>query len=305
MARARAGTRGLASIAFAAMFAGVVQAGDPQASSDPEALIKAGKFVEASSALETYVVSHPESWQALYQLGYSDFRLHRIQESLTMLCKSLILNANFTESHKILAYDLNILGHQDLAIRELRESIRCDPSSAESHYELGRIYYEQGSYLNAIEHLEKARFLGPDSVRVYHNLGLAYSAISENKKAVAYFEEGLTRNAAQEKPSAWPLIDYATFLNLHNDFEKARDLLLQAVKIDSAFDQEYEELSKAYRGLGQIAQSIDALRQAILLNPAKAEYHYVLARLYTQTHQPAEATQELAEYQHQKSRESR
>ena len=282
-----------------------VRADGGLALSDYETLIKAGKFADASSALETYVAGHPKSWQAFYQLGYADFRLHRIQESLTMLCKSLVLNPNFAEAHKILAYDLNILGRQDYAIRELEAAIRLEPSSSESHYELGRIYYEQGSYLKAIEHLEQARLLGQESVRVYHNLGLAYSAVGDNKKAIASFEEGLRRNAAQAKPSAWPLIDYATFFNLQNDFEKARDLLLEAVKIDNTWDQGYSELSKAYRGLGETAEAIEALRQAVALNSRKSEYHYMLARLYTQTRQPAAAKQELAEYEQQKSRESR
>ncbi|MDQ2775063.1 MAG: hypothetical protein M3Y57_09120, partial [Acidobacteriota bacterium] len=92
-----------------------VRADSDPALSSYESLIKAGRFAEASNGLESYVAGHPQSWQAFYQLGYSDFRLHRIQQSLTMLCKSLILNKEFAESHKILAYDLNILGRQDYA----------------------------------------------------------------------------------------------------------------------------------------------------------------------------------------------
>jgi tetratricopeptide (TPR) repeat protein len=270
-----------------------------------DAAVKAEQFGDISSELETYTASHPESWQALYQLGYVYFRLHRIQESVSLLCKSLIINPKFAESHKILAYDLNILGHQDLAIRELDRALTYDPGSAESHYELGRIYYEQGSYLKAIEHLQKAKALRPEYVRTYHNLGLAYSAIGDNAKAVENFEAGLQLNTHQSKPSAWPLVDYATYSNMQNHFEKARDLLLQAIQIDPSWDQEYDELAKAYRGLGQIDQAIEALKRAVVLNPNKAEYHYVLARLYTQAHQLAEAKAELSEYEHQKSRDAK
>lgn len=270
-----------------------------------ESLIKADKFAEAGAALGTYTASHPHSWQALYQLGYVEFRLHRIQQSLATVCKSLVLNPKFAESHKILAYDLNILGHPNLAIRELEQAIGYDPGSAESNYELGRIYYEQGSYLKAIEHLEKAGSIAPGSVRVYHNLGLAYSAVGDNAKAVENFETGLRLNTQQKKLSAWPLIDYATYFNLRDQFERARDMLLDAIKIDNTWDQEFEELSKAYRGLGQTADAIEALKHAIILNSHKAEYHYVLARLYTQTHQVAEAKAQLTEYERQKSLEDK
>ena len=277
---------------------GLLRAADVSSEVDRfESLIKAGEYTAAQAGLEAYVRAHPDSWRAQYQLGYVYFRLHRVQQSLTMLCKSLVLNDAFAESHKILAYDLNILGRQDLAITELGRAIHYDPESAESHYELGRIYYEQGAYVDAVKHLEKAREIAPDSVRVYHNLGLAYAAIAENAKAVQCFEEGLRRNAAQIKPSAWPLIDYATYFNLQGNFERARAMLLDAIKIDASSDQEFDELSKAYRGLGQTKEAIDALKRAVALNPRKPEFHYVLARLFTKTNQPAQAEAELAEYQ--------
>jgi Tfp pilus assembly protein PilF len=258
-----------------------------------EAVIKAGRFSEVVTALENYTFAHPQSWQALYQLAYVDFRLHRIQQSVAAVCKSLVLNPQFAESHKVLAYDLNILGRQDLAVQELQQALSYDPASSESHYELGRIFYERGSYLQAVEQLEKARQLTPSSVRTYHNLGLAYSAIGNDAKAIENFEESIR----QSVPSAWPLIDYATYFNLRNKFERARDMLLQAIQIDSRWDQAFDELSKAYRGLGQTGEAISAMTRAIGLNTRKPEYHYVLARLYRQTHQLAEAKKQLIEYE--------
>ncbi len=270
-----------------------------------ESLIKAKQFLDASRALQVYTDAHPQSWQALYQLGYSDFMLHRMQDSVTALCKSIVLHPKFAESHKVLAYDLNLLGHQDLAVHELELAIAYNPQSAESHYELGRISYEQGAYLKAVQLLERAQSLDPSSVRTYHNLGLAYSAIGDHDQAVKSFDEGLRLNALQPHPSAWPLIDYATYCNMQSNCGKARDLLLQAIQISDKWDQAFEELSKAFRGLGQTTEAIDALQKAVLLNPGKAEYHYALARLYTQTHQLAQANQQLAEYQTLKSRQQK
>lgn len=262
-----------------------------------ELLIEHQDYQHAAEELEPYTAAHPTSWQALYQLGYAEFRLHHIQASLTALCKSLIINKDAGESHKILAYDLNILGHQAMAIHELEEAIRCNPSSQEAHYELGRICYEQKSYLRSVEELEKAESLDPASVRVYHNLGLAYSAIGQTQKAVDSFETGLRLNAQQNQQSAWPFIDYATYLNMESGFERARDLLLRAIQIDPSYDQAYSELAKAYRGLGKSSDAIAALQRAIAINANNPEYHYVLARLYTQTARANEAKQELAAYE--------
>jgi tetratricopeptide (TPR) repeat protein len=270
-----------------------------------EALIKAERYQEAASALETYCATHPQNWQAFYQLGYVDFRLHHIQDSLRMLCKSLVLNPQFAESHKILGYDLNILGRQDLAIHELQQAIRYDAQSSESYYELGRICYEQASYLDAIANLEKAKSLAPVFVRTYHNLGLAYAAIGNDAKAVENFEAALDLNVKQNKPSSWPLIDFATYLNGQANFERARDLLLTAIEIDRSSDQEYGELARAYRGLDQTKDALNALKQAIARRPDKASYHYELAQLYRQTNQLNEYKEQLAAYEHCKDAETR
>lgn len=144
---------------------------------------------------------------------------------------------------------------------------------------------------------EKTKALAPEFVKTYHNLGLAYVGIGDDEKAIENFEAGIRLNAKQKVISAWPLIDYATYCNLQGNFPKARTLLLQAIQIDSSWAEEFEELSKAYRGLGQTNEAISSLKRAISINPKKAEPHYMLARLYSQIHRSEEARQELAEYE--------
>jgi tetratricopeptide (TPR) repeat protein len=265
-----------------------------------DALIKSGQYDQVTFQLEAYTKEHPDSWRAFYQLGYACFRLHRIQESAMALSRSISLNPRFAEAHKILAYDLNIASHQDLAIRELRQAIAIDPSSYESHYELGRIAFERGLYPQAVEEMEKARALKPDFVKVWHNLGLAYNAIGNSAKAVECFEKALALNSAQSPQSAWPYIDYGTWYNLQNDFENARKMLVEAIRIDARFDQAFEELGKAYRGLGDLEKAIDSYKRAIVLNSGKAEYHYALAQLYRSNHRLEDARKETAQFQKMK-----
>ncbi len=262
-----------------------------------EAAIESRQYSQTQGPLSSYTAEHPQSWRALYQLGYVYFRLHRLRESVSALSKSLVINEDFAEAHKILAFDLNILGRKDLAIRELQKAISLEPGSFECHYELGRIYFDTGFYVKAVEQLVQAKQLNPSAVKVYHNLGLAYSAVGDNSKAVQNFEEGVRLNTKQAKPSAWPLIDYAAYFNSQNDFGRARDLLIAATRIDDSWDQEFDELSKCYRGLGQMELAIDSLKRAIAINPRKPEYHYALARLYSQTHQQTQAKEELSEYE--------
>jgi tetratricopeptide (TPR) repeat protein len=261
-----------------------------------DAQIDAEHYAEVSSPLEVYVKAHPSSWRALYQLGYVDFRLHKLQASVTMLSRSLVLNGQFANAHRILAYDLNIMGRPDLAMPELRKAIQLDPTSAENHYELGRILFEQGSYAEAVEQFRKTQALAPEFVKAYHNLGLAYAALGQKTKAVAEFETALALNARASRPSAWPLIDFGTYYNMQEDFVHAKEMLQRAIALDNRWDQAYSELAKAYRGLGQTALAIESYDRAIAINPNKLEYHYALAALYRRAGRPAAAIQELKTY---------
>lgn len=271
--------------------------GEDSAIRNFEVQIEHGSYAEVSSELESYTAAHPKSWQALYQLGYVYLQLHQVQKSLIALSKSLVLNDKFPDAHKTLAFDLNILGRQDLATVELKRAIQLDPKSFESHYELGRILFEKGYYLDAVEQFETAKSLKPDFVKAYHNQGLAYAALGENTKAIAEFQKALTLNAKAGVPSAWPLIDFGTYYNLQNDFSKAKDMLLQAIQIDGNSDQAFSELAKAYRGLGQTEEAIQSLKRAVAINPGKPEYHYSLAVLFRKVSQSAEASEQLKEYE--------
>jgi len=294
--------RSLCALIALLFVAGPCAIGLPEADDNEAAIhsfdtqIEAGNYTDVSGLLEAYVQAHPSSWRALYQLGYVYFRLHKIQESLTMLSKSLERNEQFASAHKILGFDLNIMGRQDLAIAELKKAIQLDPKSAESHYELGRILFEQGFYSASVEQFCATEALSPGFVKAYHNLGLAYAALGDNTKAIAQFKKGLELNAMADRPSAWPLIDFGTYYNLQSDFMHAKEMLQRAIAIDGSWDQAFDELAKAYRGLGQTELAIESLNRAIAINPNKLAYHYALAALYRKTGQSAAAMQELKAY---------
>jgi len=68
-----------------------------------EADIDANKFGETESRLISYLADHPDSSRAYYDLGFVQFRIHKIGLSIKDLSKSLELNPNNAEAHKVLA----------------------------------------------------------------------------------------------------------------------------------------------------------------------------------------------------------
>ena len=105
-----------------------------------EVSIEQEKFDQVEPQLLTYLAAHSDSWRAHYIQGYVLFRQHKVGDSIRELAKSLELNVNNPEGHKILGKDFVIIGKYDYAQTELQQAVRLKPESAEIHYSLGEVY---------------------------------------------------------------------------------------------------------------------------------------------------------------------
>ncbi|WP_289890588.1 tetratricopeptide repeat protein [Virgibacillus pantothenticus] len=71
------------------------------------------------------------------------------------------------------AYAYIKLNQQDLAIKDLKQSIQLDRNFPEAHYNLALIYYQQGNMEEAEELIEKAYQLDPnndDFINMYEQI---------------------------------------------------------------------------------------------------------------------------------------
>jgi superkiller protein 3 len=167
---------------------------DPTQIANFGGLILQGKFQEVEPLLHSYIAAHPLSWKAYYFLGYVELRQRRIGESIKALAKSLELNANNAEAHKVLGRDWSIIGRYDLAAREFEEALRLDPTSAEVHYNFGRIYAIQDDFHRAREEFDKAIHLDPNYMEAYNALGFAMEALGDDAAALADYQTAVRLN---------------------------------------------------------------------------------------------------------------
>ena len=111
-----------------------------------EGYIRDARWAEVEPLLTKYVADRPKSSWGWYALGYTYFAQKKIGESIGALAKSLQLDLKNVESHKILGRNLMIIGRYDAAQIEFEQAIRYKPDSAESHYNLGKLYSIQDNW---------------------------------------------------------------------------------------------------------------------------------------------------------------
>lgn len=176
-------------------------------------------------------------------------------------------------------------GSAGRAVYAFSRAVRCEPSLAESHCNLGVAHDTLQDYDSAIASYRNALACNPDSVSALFNLGNAYMSLARPEEARACYERVLGL-----KPD---------FLAAHlclgevgkivRDFSLARAEFELAASIDPC-------CADAFQGIGEICQAeelyqdaLDAYGRALELNPANTAVLNMMGTAYQSMEKLAEA----------------
>jgi tetratricopeptide (TPR) repeat protein len=208
------------------------------------------------------------------------------------------------------------LGLQDAASAErlFRESLKLEPNSVDSNFQLGLLYTKQ--YTNpeqAIKLLEKARALQPRMAGIHTALGsallqsgkpeeaarsletameLAPDNAGLDGKAEAALAEFNTRNAALADQRAREMRGRAYYqqgadlLANTDQLDQAYGLLEKAEREVPGLDAGYYRMAQIRYLKGELKGASSLIREALRLNALEPEYYYVLARCLENSEPP-------------------
>jgi tetratricopeptide (TPR) repeat protein len=258
--------------------------------------IAQNQFADAEFRLNGYLKDHSDSWRAYYDLGYVHFRTHKIGSAIKALSRSLELNPQNAEGHKILALSCSIIGRYDLAEVELLEATRLKPESAEIQYFLARTYYMRGVYPLAKAEFESTIRLDPSYVKAYSNLGITMEALGDNEAALKNYKMAIQLQEQHNQRSEWPYIYLSAFYNHQQHATEALEYADRALAVNPSSDAASFEAAKAYRTQGEWQKAADTLRSAITTNPRVPEYYYVLGLMLRKLGRERESEEALTRY---------
>ena len=261
-----------------------------------ERYISEAKFGEVEAPLRSYLKAHPDSARAYYDLGYAFFRTHRISASVEAVAKSLELDVNNAEAHKILGLDLSTVGKYDEAQTEMEQAARLNPNSAEIHYFLGRIHYTRNAFPLAKQEFEEALRLDPSYMKAYDNLGLTLEGMGNDEAAVASYEKAIQLMERQGRKSEWPYLNLCTMYNRLNKPDLALEYCRRALTLNPKSAQAWFESARAQMAQQDWAGAAKALQSAIEINPHFPKFHYVLSTVYRKMGRTAESESEMVAY---------
>ena len=165
--------------------------------------------------------------------------------------------------------DLSKSEHYLGAVTALEKAIQIDPTRAEAHYILGRIYLVNLAWTaEAIEALQTATRLDPRDGRGHQMLGVAYFKRAQYQKAI----DALTRAIelepkVQEDYPYHPYYDLGMVYLRQRKFDTAIQSFEQAIRSDPDQIRAYHSLGNAYVRSGNVEKGIEQIKKYQALKP--------------------------------------
>ncbi|MCJ8321776.1 MAG: PEP-CTERM system TPR-repeat protein PrsT [Colwellia sp.] len=183
------------------------------------------------------------------------------------------------------------------AVVELKNAVRLNPKNADVRLLLGRVYLEQGSYINAEKELKRAERLGIEGIDVLADLAFIKYKLNKPEEVYSLIENA---NDLDDKEYV-KILTFAGITALNNKSnDRAEDYFSQAQAVDSS--SLYGLLSSAYLnfanknyllGLEIVEEIIDSnndfseavlLKAHLLLSLDKYSEAYEFYKQYRQRH---------------------
>src|SRR5216684_4504997 len=161
-----------------------------------KSLVHLQDFAGAERALHSYVLSHRDSADALYMLGFVLNRENRPAESLASYTEAAAITLPTADDLKIVGLNYVLLDDYADAIKWLEKAVALDSTNKDAWYYLGRAYYTRARLIDARKAFQTILDLDPRNAKAENSLGLILetegqpaAAMEAYRKAIAWQEQ--------------------------------------------------------------------------------------------------------------------
>lgn len=233
----------------------------------------------------------------LLALGQAQLLARKPGDALATLERIQIEDADYVPSLRVKARALYLLHRDAEAEQALRRAAAAAPSDAETPYNLGRIYYQQGRHAEAADAFRRATELDPRAYRAWDNLGLVSEALGDVARAQKHYLKAIALVYKDHPEYDVVYANFADLLIRLGDFQRAFDLAVEAAQRNRDEPRNFFLAGKALVQLGRSDLSVRWFEQAVALNADYPEPQYLLSQAYRTLGRPADAERALKAFQ--------
>ena len=260
-------------------------------------LLLHGKLKEAEEQVQTFARLHPEEAEAVFLRALVAFQNGQLQQASELAEECLKRGDSRAEVHKLLAMSEYLQRHFDKFETHIREAAKLNPLDPDPHYHLGRYYFEDKRYDQALGAFKKAFELQPDHFKSHYYAGLIHEGQNNIEAAKQEMQAAIRVIDRMKLRYAWPYADLGRLLVNEEDYDRGIGWLYRAVRNDPESPYARYHYAKALFRNGATFEVKQELMEAIKLDPGYGDAYYLLARYYQKTGEAQRAKETFAKFE--------
>ena len=217
-------------------------------------LMHSGKFEEAIDSFKDLLDTYPDNRaEILNNIGVAYANLGKQEDAEENFVNSLKINPTFAQTYINLA-DLYYKRHElELAIDILLTGESCLPDDVVIPHYLARIYMEDARLDLAIDELDKVLDAQPENYDAYYDLGKVYFDMGDWSSAIANFESVVEYK--QNNALIYYYLGQAYEAN--DEIDKAISNYLKTLTINEKFHPAYKKLGILFLARKDYADALE------------------------------------------------
>ena len=181
--------------------------------------------------------------------------------------------------------------------QEMKRASEQDPKDLTPNYYLGLYHLTIRSDISeALHFLDQATQLQPNDWKSLYEEGNCFEKLGKSTEARQYYIRSAEAVQKSGQPFGWPFQGLAR-LALQDDAQQALGFARKAVQVEPGEYSNHLILAKVYKNQGNLADAIKEAREATAENPTDAPSRYLLFLLYRQDGEREAAQQQLKMFQ--------
>jgi tetratricopeptide (TPR) repeat protein len=260
-------------------------------------LMRESRTTEAEENIAAFIKLYPEDTEPIFLRAAMAFQNGQIIQAAKFAQNCLDRGDKRAEVYKLLAICEYLQQQYAKFELHINAAAKQNPLDAEPHYHLGRYYFENKRYAEALKRFTTVFKLQPEHYKAYYYAGLVYEGQNELALAKQAYQSCIGIVEKQKIRYAWPYAELGKILTNEDDYERGVGWLYRAVRNDPNSPYAHYGYAKALFRKAASYEVKEELLSALKLDPGYGDALYLLARYYQKAGEPELAKVTLTKFE--------
>ena len=235
-----------------------------------------GWLIEAENSFKHAVFLEPDNIIYNYSLAYLYYERHDLKKALENIDHILQIKPDYADAvilkELINAKNGDLIGAKN-TLTNLAEKVTNNDFL---YYAMAKIYKEIPMYKEAIDSLQQALFIKPESLEYLSELADCYCELGKYQVA----QDIITKVLYLNKHFIFAYLLQAKMNIKQNKYTEAAKIVDNTIKLDSSCAKAYKYMAVICAAQGLKNKSIENAKIAVSLQPSNHKYYAFLGKLY-------------------------